>query len=302
MSTLASDFLKSEFKPKSTDSPKLARLRKWTDNYVRVHLLPPNPDASEQLIDQTSERYVFDEDAPSIVRNLIHTKTIDESIVFETIRLPATSVWIEYPTGEGIRVGLLIGLATFASSGPVQHKTVMAVIGQTESGVRAIGLTGLPDFPFKRGESYATCYWWLDKASGELVPNVDTTGIKEFVIDLADCLFLINTPRVSEMRTNTFGHKKPKARHEHEGLPLVEYKRVIVKVGVGTPRYPHNDHVDVNSIESTEARHRRLHRVVGHFRTYREGREQPRVTFVPQHWRGDASLGILLHERVIKQK
>ena len=87
---------------------------------------------------------------------------------------------------------------------------------------------------------------------------------------------------------------------ERTGLPMVEYKRVVMKIGVGAPSYPHKAQQHIDG-ESEEARRRRLHRVVGHFRTYRQGREQPKVAFVPQHWRGNAELGILLHEREVKQ-
>jgi len=75
---------------------------------------------------------------------------------------------------------------------------------------------------------------------------------------------------------------------------------MVTKVGIGSPHYRSNTG-GRKPLESEEAHHKRLHRVVGHFRTYREGREQPKISFVPQHWRGDAALGVLLHERVVKK-
>jgi hypothetical protein len=310
MSTLASEYLKSAHKNPhwdrlTTQNKTLLDLQLWTHDFVLDRLKAPIPGSDLRLAaSQCAERYVFDEDAPTITRALVDSGAITNALVFDSMRLPASNIWIEYPLEDQtetdiMRIGLMVGSVPRNDTVLAGMRTMLAIVGQTKTSVAVVGLMTLPEGPVILGKTKVDLHWFLHYLAGSKSSSEADHDCKMFVYDLIDCLFLINTPRVCEMRESSFGSNRKVRPKDKPPLPLVEYKRVLLKVGVGTPQYKKNGNVP--GVETDEARHRRLHRVVGHFRTYREGRAQPKVSFVPQHWRGDAELGILLHEREVKR-
>lgn len=313
MSTLAGDFVKAgQPRLSGVGSKALHALQDWTFGFVMVRLLAPLPTGDVRLnANQYAERYVFDEDAPMITTNLVRSGAIDADLIWQSVRLPAQNVWIEYPLSKEaaaesgiIRVGFMIGqIATGENETVVSaHRTAMAIVAKTENAIGVVGLMSVPEIrPIAAHLTHIHTHWFLDTMSGEGVVKEHDQDILTFFRDVIGCLFLVNTPRVSEMRTGSFGHRKAKVRQGKEGIPFIEYRRVTLKVGVAKPRYEKSDNRNPDPASSAEASRRKLHRCIGHFRTYREGRNTPHVQFIPEHWRGDPALGIILHERVVKK-
>lgn len=314
MSTLASQLLKLSG-PRFSDNvgaskhPKqLRQLQDWTHNFICSRLRAPLLSSDLRVTaDQCAERYIFDEDAPLITTQLIDSGAVSADLVWESTRLPASNVWIEFPSNqdneEGFhtRIGFMLGRVPVNDTVLSNHRMVMALAAMSSDGAGgAVGLITLPDKPVTATNYAVGVHWFYDRTALDRLDNSRIDIQREcrlFVNDMISCLFLINTPRVCELREGIFGPRKPKIQ-QRLNHPLVEYKRVVLKVGVGAPRYQRNPNP---TDETEEARSKRLHRVVGHFRTYRAGREQPKLSFVPQHWRGDATKGILLHERTVKR-
>lgn len=315
MSTMAALYLKRQeeivarINLLEANNEVLRELQLWTNKFIVDRLKAPVLSANLKLqANQCAERYIFDEDAPAVTRELVKTKAIDDNLIFDSMKLPASNFWIEYPMGKGVdssdilRIGLMVGFAPRNESIITNYRLMLAIVVETEISIAPIGLMTLPpDGLIKPGSSIVNIHWFMDHLANDssLKEKKMDHDCRMFVYDLVDSLFLINTPRVCEIRESTFGSNRKVKAHDKAPLPLVEYKRLTLKVGVGAPRYRGGG--NNSPTESTEARHKRLHRVVGHFRTYRAGREQPKVSFVPQHWRGDAELGILLHEREVKK-
>jgi len=304
MSTLAAEFLKNARTGGFSNIKPFRDLQLWTQQFVADRLNAPLPGVGINY-DQCAERYVFGNDAPLITRELVSGGSIDDKLVWETLKFPASNFWIEYKLSDQletdlIRIGLMVGNVIDAPHAFANQRTVVAIVGETLKGPSVVGLFSIPKMPLTPGKSFIHLHWFLDHLAGakseQEAKEVDH-DCALFLYDLVDCLFLINTPRVCEIRQGNFGIAKKKVRERTGALPFTEYRRMILKVGVGTPQYRR----DSSTSETEHERHCRLHRVVGHFRTYREGREQPKVSFVPQHWRGDASLGILLHEREVRK-
>lgn len=305
MTTLAADMLQDD--PIKYCQPSANKvhnqLQEWTASFIQSRLKSPLPGSDlRRRADQCAERYIFDQDAPELTRGLVESKAIDYKLVWESLRLPATNVWIEYPSHSesesGLqRIGLMVGSVMNHESVMASSLTLLAIAARNETRSKVLGLVSLPETRLTHGLSTIHLHWFLDHVAGG-EDNLDAHhDVKLFVYDLIDALFLINTPRVCEMKTSSFGPRKQKIR-ERTGKPLVEYRHVTMKIGVGAPQYKRSETVNETDAEASR---RRLHRVVGHFRTYRENREAPRVSFVPQHWRSDAALGILLHERMVKR-
>lgn len=215
----------------------------------------------------------------------------------ETAKLPASSLWIEFPLEQepGMKIGFAIGYVkmneTFLSETRIAIAFVAGIDGK---GAAAFALITLPETDSINGKSRIDLHWYRNSMARK-----DFNGIEEMQVvlqyhmDLLDCLFLINTPRVCEVRAGGFGPRKKKVQ-ERTGKTFIELKMMKVLVGIGSPRYERGPNQDVN-----EGIRHKLHRVIGHFRTYREGRTAPKISFVPEHWRGDAHLGMVLHERKV---
>lgn len=309
MSTLASAFLKSEFRPEKNCSKELNKLHLWTHDFIKARLKAPLPGSDLRLqSDQCAERYIFNEDAPAVTRALIENGSIEKGMVLETFRMPATNVWLEFTPNDSVlsRIGYMVGPVPESESILTNYRLMIAIAAQSKNNslTRTVGLLSLPEGGFNlRFGATLHLHWFMDYMGGggrvsKEQKEIDSDA-KMFFYDFVEAMFLINTPRVCELREASFGPRKQKIR-DRTGLPLVEYRRVVMKIGVGTPQYRSNGSRPQEEVES-EANRRRLHRVVGHFRTYKEGREKPKVSFVPQHWRGNAELGILLHEREVKR-
>jgi hypothetical protein len=158
------------------------------------------------------------------------------------------------------------------------------------------------DLPINEKASLATGFWkdYIPQERVATMPENVQKDMKAFMWDAIDALFLIMTPRVCEVRHVEYSPKVNRRRMVAGKKPFVEYKHLLLKVGVGTPRYvSHGGPVpDVKE----PGHHKRFHRVIGHFRTYRAHREMPLISFVPEHWRGDVELGVVLKTRHVRRE
>lgn len=320
MSTLASDYLALgpalPYFGKAHDNELLRKYQVWTHDFIRARLTAPLPGAKEDIVDHCAERFVFDADIPVVVKNLVRTKQVDAQVIQDSIEFPATNTWIEFPVqfnddGDPAftaidRIGFMFGPVYINETILSTTKTMLAAVARSaRTGyVRPVGLISLPPAPLRlRDMKQISCHWFLDDMKENPVAHHPEGSDQHLVMlfyDLCDCLFLINVPRVCEIRTGNFGPRK-KSVQERTGKPFIEYRQVTLNVGIGAPRYKRSE-TDAQEDAREDHARRKLHRVISHFRTYREGREAPMVSFVPQHWRGDPEKGIILHERTVKVK
>jgi hypothetical protein len=296
MSTLAKDYLeRGDARVHPGDPSEFATLKRWTDEFVRSRLATPT---SRVEAEATAERYVFEDDPTRVVGDLVRSGAVSSRVVMSQHRLPASDVWIEFTEGEGMRIGLAAGRVALAA-GP---RVVVAVVGGVPDGrVAQVALVSYSEEKWELGGDVPTAnvHWYLDHAAGSLSED-EKDDVKVFFYDLVDACFLLNTPRVAELRPAAFGPRRPSVR-ARTGRPFVEYKRVVLNIGVAAPHYERRTAAadELIALDEREARRRKLHRVIPHFRTLAKGRERPHVSFVPQHWRGDARLGIVLRENVV---
>lgn len=315
MTTLAKQFLESDPDVHLTPggSKRLLQMQVWTYEFIKERLLAPLPGADGVTADQCAERFIFEVDAPAVTGELVKANAIEDKLIWDTFHWPATNFWLEYPCNDHLtdandcveRVGIMVGRVALNETVMCQYKYMMAVVCGGGGTCRVAALFSLDDRLIRPGESYMHVHWFLNRLATEgRASDSENQDAKQFVFDLGYALFLINTPRVGELRTTTFGsppRKKSRMRDGENTIPLTEVRRVVLKVGIAPPRYDRSGRVGGTVSETSEERTKRLHRVIGHFRTYRKDREEPHVAYVPQHWRGDAEKGILLHERVVKR-
>jgi hypothetical protein len=244
----------------------------------------------------TAERFCFDGDAIRLVREMLDCESLSMRTIGEVARMPTDSVWMEYlDEEENARNGILV------TKRPNDGRLLIALVIEFEGNVIPGMLIETREFPWRfdhEGDNEeAILLWEVTQVSKART----TQRASRLMVDALEMLFLLTVPRVCEVRSAVSRAERMRAR-KPRAHPPVEYKHVRLTVGVGSPRYQHQGR---REDESSEAYAKRLHQVIGHFRTYRHEygsrgarlRSEPFVQWIPAHWRGDAARGILLHNR-----
>ena len=281
MTTLAEAMLEAPL------PPAMDRERCMSDRMVRTLLRPPS-----DLVRMTAERFVFDHDPPMVVAGLVRSGAIEGDVVMECSRQVADPMWMEWPNEwkvGGVRDDFVKRIGAMIVGGEMTgRRTVVIMVMESTKGMIGAFLTmSLNGFPARDGEE-VRLHWGID-----LHTCMDYCNM--YLLDVTSCLFMLCTPRVCEEVRVGPSRQQRRYLERNKLPPFVEYRRVSMRVGVAPPRYSQQA-----SHETREGMARKLHKVIGHFRTYREGREVPKVSFVPEHWRGDPELGMIIHRRDIK--
>lgn len=303
--TLAESYLKRGVVHSRSHHPKIGAK---VDALIKLCLMPPGPARSILENPDTAERFVFEYEPLELVHQMIKAGTLDTHLMGEAVMLPSDNTWFEFMDWkEGERVGMLVSRQ---EKGTLLVSLVLEVFG-TPSPIMMLEIGDLP-WRFKhahptnptgdRGE-YCEVLWEAQPYEYARISERASTVLH----DTLACLFLLCVPRICEVRTKTSKLEKERARQPKQH-PAVEFKHVTMTIGVGSPRYAGGA---ARVAGETDEEHRtRLHRVTWHFRTYRYKhgsggsvtRDRPLVKLIHEHWRGDASRGIVLHERTVKQK
>lgn len=267
-----------------------------------------------------AERYQFEGlDPAGDVHAHICNGNLTDDLVFNNAHMPVNLAWIEWTsrrelTGAGTPINVPFGVLLDAHS-ELNHALdeTMGIPAPTTNSIygalyaRSADETIMPVMVFTilggfdgQDLAEAEVVWcWEDAGTRPRRPN-SVEMQRSMLMEIAELLFLLNTPRVSETKTHVISARLQRARLRRRKLPLLEFKRVKVLLGAPTIRYPKGASIPG---ETREERHRRLHQVTGHFRHYLQGRDKPHVAWVPPHWRGDAQLGVVMHDRrVIKSE
>lgn len=272
------------------------------DKLIKMCLTPPESGQVLLRAPETAERYVFDEAPLDLVRQMVNAGTLDTHLMGEAVQLPASNTWFEFvDQEERERVGVLV-------RDPRDGKLLVALVLELDGQPTPVMMIEIKNLPWRfqdqhptrptaeRGE-YCEVLW-------EVQPYEARRTVERachLMHDTLACLFLLCVPKICEVRQRVSRVERMRAGQPHSHPP-VEFKHVKMVIGVGSPRYEGGAARQPG--ESLEDHRRRLHRVTWHFRTYRLNRDgttrdKPIVTYVPEHWRGDASRGILLHTRTI---
>jgi hypothetical protein len=271
------------------------------DEMIKICLTPPG--AGQMLLKNpdTAERFVFEEAPITLVNQMVQDGTIDTRTMGEAVQLPAGSTWMEFVDPvEHARCGIMVhrqdtGLLLVSMVLELDGLIVPALMIEVRDLPWRFSTTH-ESHPGEVGE-YCRILWECTPFH----PERSAARACQLLHDALSCLFLLCVPRICEVRTRTSNAEKLRARNS-KSYPAVEFKHVKMIIGVGSPRY--EGAAARLPGESLEDHRRRLHRVTWHFRTYRFNRDgtpraTPKIAVVPEHWRGDASKGILLHTRSV---
>lgn len=306
MTTLAQQIIETDDKDFNEMVSRLGELEKDEIEFAKIvfkgtkGLLMPatNPEEAQNK----ATKFVFTIDAPSIIYSAIENKQISDDIPFSTARVPSALTWVEWRYRDQNEI-FLIGALISEDIMPLKKEsfTYITIFLKIENSVMKcpvlVSIVQTPPFPLevivdpnnnKPPAAKVTLRWILERRNYDYYI--------ELIGDVVNALFLLTIPKACEIRDIVHDKKLQNKRIKNGKLPLVEYKTINVKVGVGTPRYKRNGD---DSLSTREHSRRRLHDVIGHWRQY-ERNGTPKVSWVPEHWRGDPELGVILHERRIR--
>jgi hypothetical protein len=262
-----------------------------------------------------AERYQFENlDPAGDVHAHICDGNLTDDAVFANAHMPVDLAWVEWTSVRelvGTHSSTKVPFAVLLDAHSGLNHALDATMGipspadKSIYGVlyaRNVSQAVLPVMVFTvlggfDGQEMAEVVWCWQDAEIEPSRRIHSVEMqRSMLMEIAELLFLLNTPRVSETKTHPISARLQRARLRRRKLPLLEFKRVKVLLGAPTIRYPKGTNIPG---ETREERHRRLHQVTGHFRHYLQGRDKPHVAWVPSHWRGDAQLGVVMHDRRI---
>jgi hypothetical protein len=214
---------------------------------VQEYLLPvTNP---EDAYD-TATKFIFTIDAAKLIYDAIINNQINKHIPLNMARLPSKKTWIEWREklfdDKTIQWGALIiekdqknipglnnsddkNMRICILSRPIEKDAIPIVNG----------LYGMHTLPFPRDIITKDDIFVENIWSWEVSERAEPI-MQSFLSDVISILFLITLPRACEIRDVVHDKKLQNSRIKNGKLPLVEYKTINVKVGVGTPRYKRN--------------------------------------------------------------
>jgi hypothetical protein len=262
-------------------------------------------DMRDAPITEQAERFVFSRCPTDIVKNLIATRQVDHATMMEITRPPCQPCWLEFPVDAGHEDSSTVTLGVYVMQTQVMRRHELPREGTLLAYVMDLGLgyapslfgaLVVPKMPVgtTHEPSWVDVLFWPDtKRLQDAIPH--------FIQDAIDAMFLLCIPRAAELRPHVPSARLQRRRAATGKKPLIEYKYVDLKIGAAQPRRSQNSngHSDLTSASRESPR---LHHVIGHVRTYRKDRETPKLTFVPDFWRGDATRGVVIHTHNVKEK
>jgi hypothetical protein len=252
-----------------------------------------------------AERFVFQDDVPSVVSGFEEQGALHWPEARKTLHHPAHIYWVEWKhkyEDNIVTIGVMVDTVLMRWRYP--DSPVLMVFCASVSGGRAEPFCAMltQDMPIEFPCWIKVPWLSLNGLDGQPETQEDLNEAQSLFYDFMYTLFMIVTPRVTEVVEVSHSPKLQKARAKSRKFPLLEYKKCQLQIGHSGVRYRTRSDVARLPGETEAEHHKRLHQVIGHFRTYTKGREQPRISWVPPHWRGDAKLGILVHERTVSKQ
>jgi hypothetical protein len=271
---------------------------------AKVALDPDMPVVTEEIVHAKATKFAFTDDAPYTVIELIKNGSIPKMVVVNTAHLPAAITWIEWKENHpqvkgGYQIGgLWIKGTEWSKIVPAQplsweekFGSILTLYDNAMGFCAPIACCWLPPLPITYENPEAIRRWSCTDDDDE-----DNKWISTTLGAVLNALFLINTPRVCTVQQVQHCAKKQKARQKAGKKPLVEYRQLTLRVGVGATAYKSNNR---NISDVSSGLKRKYHNVIGHFRTITNKGAQ-RAVYVDEHWRGDVAKGVIFRDRTVK--
>ena len=252
----------------------------WSHMGGENHILLPHRAVGEMMADESArypQRFVLDDEVASLVNEMPGDDIESHRAVRASAALPGPRGWVEWRSREDRNVKY--GVLWSEVGGSVKTRAY----GCSDSAGPAFICWA--DF---EDETFATCEvrGRSDFQSLYGVDLVNKLGSMFALMFVAFCAF-VTTPHACETKWQGAPPQLNKARIKRGKAPFLSFNRVNFFPYRPAGSQEHRD---------TGSEGVRLHRVIAHWRTIiREN--QARRILVKSHMRGNARLGVVLHER-----
>lgn len=260
-----------------------------------------------------AEKFAFEKNPAELVRYIksISGGTLSDNVVLESAKLPASPAWLEMPIMMDNRDGTVHrGRAGYMVESSDKGDGTVVVVVVTQHDDRpplVIGSLSI-QMPVKIGVSSFKVHSWHSHVGlpGTMPSKQDQDDCQHYVLDFLEACFLLQMPRLTETRYVKHDEKLQRSRAKKGKPPFLEYRKVRMLVDVPKVQYVREGEPHVAGQQTNRelgvggGGHKKYHRVLPHARTYKDEDGKVRdVVPIPQHWRGDPKLGIVIHEKTI---
>ena len=298
------------------------RLPTRYDAYLEKCLQIPdkfNPHSSVSVLNNIAERIVFSDDVPSLLYDMYDNKQITYEGLLRTVKLPFDNFWLEYASSVGLEgINAPFNKAYYgALVQRMPNDTVGMILvtgfAKTDRRHYDCGITHVIEFKhwppvisrIDKPNKWALAFEVLHAFNKNNLEQADNNSLYELshiVCEILFGIFLVTHTKVYEAEQVTWGEKHRRARAKRGKPPLLEYRRIRVRISKGRKVYAQRPAIDTsnaanNGTDSDAAiQHRRYHKVMGHFRHYIK-HDPPYTVWIESHYRGDPALGVTFTER-----
>lgn len=299
------------------------------DHVVVKHLKLPdqfNPHSSVAVLNTLAERIVFTDDVPSLLYEMHDNHQLTYEGMLTSAKLPFDNFWIEYKSVLGIGDVYEVKRAEYGAlvvrmpNGNVRFYVIIGTdfhdLGSISSLAYVIDFDHWPPRMVSgvakdRPQIKALQFWVVYAHNRKYIESEDEDAkntLGGIVTELIFGIFLVTQPKVYSDEKVEWQPRKQAARRKHGKPPLLEYRRIRLRICKPMKRYNASERATASTrgiympsnepdTESSDAvQHRRYHKVMGHFRHY--NRHDPAYSvWIEPHYRGDPALGITFTER-----
>lgn len=262
---------------------------------VLTELLELPTKAEKRSVENTTERIVCAHNIDDVLEKLFDNKQLTQQMIFKTVHLPTSAVWVEWDTiiakDQPVSVGVLF--MRMDEQTPPDYIIVIEADNRENKRYRKIIAAG------SLVEVLPT-----DKTQIEVVVQFIGLSVKSstlnqivssILVSALGILFFMQQPRLIGVEQSDFGPKLQKKRQQAHKLPLLQYQRMTIKVWEQQKKRERLEATG-QSISTGQTNSRCYHRVLGHFRMY-ENSKTPHTTWIDTHFRGDPAKGFIIKER-----
>ena len=301
------------------------------DAVVEKHLKLPdtfNPHSSVAVLNQLAERIVFTDDVPSLLYEMHDNKQLTYEGMLTSAKLPFDCFWIEYKSiigVEGIEDLERAQYGALVMRMPNNNVRMYIVIGTEYHDIGSLSsIAYVVEFehwppkmiPVPRSDRllgralqfFVNYAYNRKRIEAKDEDAMDSLG--GIVTELIFGIFLVTQPKVYNDERVEWHPKKQGARAKHGKPPLLEYRRIRLRICKPVKRYNaqptatrgliHSITHEANTESDDAIRHRRYHKVMGHFRHY-NNHDPAYSVWIEPHYRGDPALGITFTERDVSK-
>jgi hypothetical protein len=273
-------------------------------------------------LERQATRIVYEDDLYGALREMVQAEQLDFGMICRNARMPCERLWLEWRDVDAssrkgdlgkVDFGCLI-LPSPRKDAPGKLMFVVVNMSKTWYGKRlppAPQVTCIFEAdppPYLTGNpTLSTLLWCMDDKQGAKYDEGLWKELNKLVVrTLVFAIFLLQQPKLIDQTEVRYAPKQNAKRAKHGKPELISYTKTKLKFHIlGSNierRAREGKHVEgVQGNLPDEKRGVRYHYVIGHFRCYHRGQSNEYLVWIEPHYRGDATKGVLIRERVLSK-